>query len=491
MRDQELDNLFKKRLDNRQFEFNEAYWESALELILTDEQQQPAVMDDDRSPPSYLLFGFLLFLLVSMGGMSLYYSLTSPKLPSPYATVQPSNEIPAYTTESTSIEKTKTTSLIEVESGESTLVDLGTRGGSTDIKPSNRTETNAPKKEDNNPSTVPGFEATIPLFNTTKEVADGTQQQSVKEKTRETSVLEAISQPITAPAAMDKIGMNLLDGVDKSEESEGAEQIKLTPSPKEAVLPKEEQKPKAPRVLPAIDSVLLQLDEPILIGQVAPESLLELPGHTGGKLPRNHFGISAGVNIIQTNSMAANQESTKPTHIMPVAGIRYGYQLHPYISLNTGANYYSREGFDMSMSYTSVVFDFGFVETQTDIHINRLHYVEIPLYMGVHFGRHTVLAGGDYAHLLNARATVNETVTTSLSPPVSTTRQAGGYTQGFMGGDVGILLGYELALTPALGVGVRAHYGLRDLTHNDFYNDPRKNQNLFVRLSVNYDLTRF
>ena len=173
----------------------------------------------------------------------------------------------------------------------------------------------------------------------------------------------------------------------------------------------------------------------------------------------------------------------------PVVGIRYAFAVSPKLRIQTALLYQGRAGLNGDLIFEDEYLGFGLETQETLISPRRLHYLEIPLMLEWRiFRRHYLQAGGSLAYLMN----INSTVQISRQGPYALqdqqTSRAWGYTQGFNKMDLGLNLAYAYYLGRGIRAGAQAQLGLRDLTDNQVYASQKRDNNLQMRLFVEYDL---
>lgn len=205
---------------------------------------------------------------------------------------------------------------------------------------------------------------------------------------------------------------------------------------------------------------------------------------------RHALGIMLGTTLapgLQNNSDTRAAISTHPS-----VGLRYSYSLGKGIRLQTGLLYQGRGGLNADSTYRSVNFSFGAETEATTISPQSLHYVEVPLMADVHLaGRHYLMGGVNLAYLINTRSDVHKEKILPFETVDMGSNKAWGYRQGFQPLDASVTVGYGYYLNRGLRLGVRANYGLRDITDDSFFLNNTRDRNLQLRLVLEYDLFHF
>ncbi|MCB9264651.1 MAG: hypothetical protein H6558_06475 [Lewinellaceae bacterium] len=145
-----------------------------------------------------------------------------------------------------------------------------------------------------------------------------------------------------------------------------------------------------------------------------------------------------------------------------LAGIRTSYRLKDNMVLTVGGQYRLRGGsFGASQESRQVAYRFGREEERYSLQPNRLHYAEFLLQAEWPLGRHCLTLGAGWSYLLGIEGSLSSAVKEefALSFAPATTQEKGwldkkGYKKQFLAGRAG----YNYQLLPRLKIGVEAQY---------------------------------
>ncbi|MCB0854908.1 MAG: PorT family protein [Bacteroidetes bacterium] len=221
------------------------------------------------------------------------------------------------------------------------------------------------------------------------------------------------------------------------------------------------------------------------------DSVLYLNSAKGQMLHRRHYlTLSIGRNLSLGFQNDHLERAAFSQHSL--FGVQYAYALRPGTRIKTGLYYQGRGGLNADTTFKSINYSFGAETEATTISPQKLHYLEVPLLFDTHIkGRHNLELGANLAFLLNASSKVNRQYIRTFDTEDLGTNRQWGYTQGFNKLDWGIIAGYSYYLNRGFRVGLRARYGLNDITNNQFFLNQSIDRNLQIRLLLEYDLFHF
>lgn len=208
-------------------------------------------------------------------------------------------------------------------------------------------------------------------------------------------------------------------------------------------------------------------------------------------MPRHQVGLIFGANLSPGLKNGADQRAGWSTH--PLVGVRYAYRLQPRLALSAGAQVQGRGGLNAGRSYESLTYGFGYEREITTLIPQRAYFLNIPLLAQYQIkGPHTLHLGLSYARLLGAQVAKEVYQEDSFSLRLGgESANDWGITQGIARQDLGILLGYGYYLGKGWHLGWETQYGLNDLTPDSFYQNQTIDHNLQIRVHLTYDLIRY
>ena len=208
------------------------------------------------------------------------------------------------------------------------------------------------------------------------------------------------------------------------------------------------------------------------------------------KWPRHLISIQTGTNTAR--AIGPSAEQSKGLSSLPYLSINYSYSLSPRISLFTGLGYQARGNLNLDSTYRSIDYTFGANTFETNIDPQSLHYLTVPIGLGIDLkGRHQLQLGLEFARLININSIVSKTSYNSFERLSTETSRSWGYMQGYKKLDARALMAYRFYLGHGFHIGMEAQYGLRDITDNAFFRNDRFERNLQLRWVLRYDLGRW
>ena len=201
---------------------------------------------------------------------------------------------------------------------------------------------------------------------------------------------------------------------------------------------------------------------------------------------KNEWGFMVGLNV---SSSYSNTDMKSGFTNSFLAGLRYTRTLHSRWQLSSNLLYLSRKGLSSTRSFESVQYGFGADRIQTEIRSQHAHYLEWPVYITYHLhNRHTIDAGLYASYLLNVSSEVQTLSISSQGETQMDRRDEYGYTSGFKSLDAGLMLGYKFRLTEQIRLGLRANMGLLDVTDNTYFNNNSFDRTMQLRVILDYSL---
>jgi len=141
-------------------------------------------------------------------------------------------------------------------------------------------------------------------------------------------------------------------------------------------------------------------------------------------------------------------------------GLSTMYRLDKTISLNADLLYTYRTGtFDKSNISETKRYSFEALDGISTLNPKALHYVSLPVYAGLHFGRHKVSLGGSLNYLGAVRGDVVDQTVDSQGTIVKETITPGWIQKdGFTSFNIGGMIGYDYAITNRWNISFRSNY---------------------------------
>jgi hypothetical protein len=176
-------------------------------------------------------------------------------------------------------------------------------------------------------------------------------------------------------------------------------------------------------------------------------------------------GAGAGNNLSQEEGGRA--ASTK----VVFAGVRYAKPLVGNWSLHANVLYRRVSELASRLEFQSQTFDFGYSNVRTVIDSRTLHYLAVPVYVNYYTGGLFNLYGGlEYDYLFNVKSIVT-THRENTFEQTSSKRNEYGYRSHFKTHQFAAVAGVEYLLTERLSAGIRLNYGLTSLNNRSYFSD--------------------
>ena len=198
----------------------------------------------------------------------------------------------------------------------------------------------------------------------------------------------------------------------------------------------------------------------------------------------HHWGLIAGLQLSQ-GAMGVSGERPS-VGIDPLFGISYGRKLSRWLSIHADVRYQPRSGLDYQQSSQSIRYGFGFERNSTSLEIDRIHYLNMPLYVRIHvLPRHYLSVGMSYAYVFQLSGRLTHEQSSSFESPTTLSEVSWGNRKAFRRDDLRLQLGYEYHLGSRTFAGLQASYGLKNL-----YSDEvgLKARNVQLQLFLRYQL---
>lgn len=177
-----------------------------------------------------------------------------------------------------------------------------------------------------------------------------------------------------------------------------------------------------------------------------------------------------------------------------VAGINYQQYITPKVSLTAGLQYNSI-GNLCNSTYTAAAteYNFGVQRDVTAIKYIRIHYITIPIKLGVDLGKNNTLGiGVNTGFLLNSDSQTEKYRTNNAEPMNESnrlsTKKETGYVTGFNSMDIQASLFYRRRIYKGLSANAEFIYGLTDIKKNEHFKNNSNERAMGVKLTLCLDL---
>ncbi|MEM7373259.1 MAG: hypothetical protein AAF587_31835 [Bacteroidota bacterium] len=204
----------------------------------------------------------------------------------------------------------------------------------------------------------------------------------------------------------------------------------------------------------------------------------------------NYLGVRVALDVAEGWQNGTQTKAGRS--YLPSFGIHYARSIRDRFRVHTGLAYQQMGNLQADKVYRSTNFGFGFETEATTISPQKLHFVQVPVYGEWRIRhRHFVLLGGSTAYLLNVSSLVSAQTETDFGIQPENGETVWGYKQGFRNMDLSLMAGYQYYLGNGLYLGLRTQYGLRDLSKSDFFDNNTIDRNLRIQLGLTFDFMNF
>ncbi|MEO0898562.1 MAG: hypothetical protein AAFY71_19270 [Bacteroidota bacterium] len=202
---------------------------------------------------------------------------------------------------------------------------------------------------------------------------------------------------------------------------------------------------------------------------------------------KHHLGIDVGMSL--SPDWSNTQSATKAFSLGPLIGLRYEYELKAGLRLVSGLRYSSRAGLNSDMTYISTDFSFGFQREKIVQSPRRMHFLEVPLLLDWHMGgRHYAQFGGQLNALIDVSGKEQKFMETESGEVLLSEENLWGLRRGFQRLHPSLNLAYGYYLGEGLRIGLQAQWSPTNLTNSEFFGAESLNRNLNARLILSKDL---
>ena len=173
-------------------------------------------------------------------------------------------------------------------------------------------------------------------------------------------------------------------------------------------------------------------------------------------------------------------------------GISYAHLFAKEWSIEVEALYLEKGNLSSKKYFQSEFFqgEFGGNTENISISTKKLRYISIPICMQYHFNHMTQLIdiGFAYNYLITTYSSVQIAQKKTGSALNTVSKNQNGYVNGFEKQDFAILLGYGHQLSKKMHAHIRLHYGLNDLSKNEYFNNNIKDHNQGIQIYLQYKI---
>ena len=173
-------------------------------------------------------------------------------------------------------------------------------------------------------------------------------------------------------------------------------------------------------------------------------------------------------------------------------GASYDYKLNEEWGVEAALLYFEKGKVNTTKNFHSEYYNGEFGRREEDVRINtiKLQYLSVPVLLSFRFTNHKQIleAGAAFNFLMNATSKVYSSGQTTGSAGNSSAQKKDGYVNGFHQYDVSLHVGYSQSLMKNIDIGIRLHYGLKDVTKNDYFNIKTNDNAIGTQVCLKYKI---
>ena len=494
--DNNIDNLFRDKLYNRDFEFDQSHWEKAEKLIDADKKHIGGGITGKKI--IILLSVLVLFLTLII---AVFYNKNqsaqnsdNPKQIS--EKINPDTNTPERVKSNNSPENNSAPSInIETVSAPNTKKQIA---GKTTLA---EVPANTVKTKTVNPVSK---QSTVKIENSPEMGREfPVKENIISENPIPNSINKFAGDVIPAKKETDQPQNSLanppeVSNVEKTELQNGKP---LLTTEHNLTADKQNTEVKTPATEPETQSQQTSnaTDIPKAIPSTGSEKQSEVTEKTKAEKPLKDrinwlrhvsIGVSVGANISQGLRNTGTSRAAISTR--PVGGVRVAYQLNEQVDIETGLLYDYRAGVN---SKTETLISRDISKNVNHYSTNStlsLHYLDIPLQLTYKHRKHSIVVGIQYCPLVNIHSEIKNTKDENGSVVVEqTTKQFSKNDGRFASYDLMGTFGYEYEITDRLKICGRYNLGLFDVTDDSSFGNSVRDKNNQVRIMIDYRFVKY
>ena len=436
-----LDNFFKKKLDQREFEMEDAYWAQMEEMIEADEK------DNHKGLLWRWLLGTLLLLVVA-GGLYWWAAQSAVVVPLNHAhtntkveTIKSSDDVVKSSNEDNLSSEQVVNTMVKEETIKNTNIGTPTNSNS------NKRNFDLEEKQNTENSIRQSSEQVEVMSET--DLYNNKNTKLIRENNSNTN--SSMPQQIILPAKQQS------ESVTPSTQFPSLESKEATTKKEKTVKPKLFAQSMT-------DIPFLDLSSSLLDYQFKKNRKDGLPDLEWQNINRSKkrlsFGITAGIVSFEDNQSNSIQGAE--------LGFTARYQLKDQLAINADLMYFYRGGSYQPIDVTTLpAYSFGRLDYRNELTPENVHYLDLPIYLTYSMNSHVFEAGVSANYLLGVRGATQNILEEGPSQKISDVNWID--KTGFKTIVGNVLLGYRYQINSKLHFGLRATYSLTG--YNDLIED--------------------
>jgi Outer membrane protein beta-barrel domain len=168
-------------------------------------------------------------------------------------------------------------------------------------------------------------------------------------------------------------------------------------------------------------------------------------------------------------------------------GVQYGFGRR--FSVETGFQYFIRNGVDFSQSTSRVEYSFGVSRRKYEINMDKMHVLQLPVLLKYEFGlRHGLHIGAGFSYILNTSGLYTEKQNDDTGLIVIDSSMQSGYMNGINLFNMNLDFGYYYKINAMMELNVGFQYGLTDVIQQKVQGLDRKEKFTHFQFQLRYYL---
>lgn len=207
-------------------------------------------------------------------------------------------------------------------------------------------------------------------------------------------------------------------------------------------------------------------------------------------IDRKHLygvGLVAGIGV--TRSRQDGELNTWGYDESWLFGVKYERLVANQVSVAAQALFTSRNAYGLNVTIEELDYDFGYNGTTTNYQFRSLYYLEFPVYVNYRFSTiHSAGIGLSYGHLLTSKYSHTTETSSTIAEPVTSEETRWGRTDAYNSHDLALIGRYEYQASERIALGFHLRYGLVDVTNDEVIGVSRTDKNHQARMVIIYQL---
>ena len=185
-----------------------------------------------------------------------------------------------------------------------------------------------------------------------------------------------------------------------------------------------------------------------------------------------HWGVILGAGYGTGANMPADDQGAPKQIMVYKAGLRYAHYLNSRFSIQANMLYKQVTNLDVRVQLVSETFDFGYNHEFTTVRSTRVSYIEIPVYLNYYLGgRYHLYTGLQLAQLAGVWSQRSITYENDFGATTQASTKLRSYRDHFESSHFSFIGGAEYLINERIGIGVRYNKGLTPLTNDKYVRD--------------------